>query len=193
MDDENICPICFQSLNEQPDGISQGSPNLITVGCCKKRFHSYCWEKSEKVFGTTDYKQFESIKQNLVQGCEYEARRCPLCRTLSDVLLIRSNSSSKSGSNASETNYNPISAITGLLFSNHLFPPPPPSSIDSHFIPSFSSDSNLHQDVNNDQFIDLGFPVSVSIQSQTSSTLNQIRNTTPSNIPRFISRSSRFR
>lgn len=176
-DDENNCPICFQSLNEQPDGISEGNPNLIMVGCCNKRFHSFCWEKSEKVFGTTDYKQFESLKNKLIQGCEYEARRCPLCRSLSDVLMIRSNQSktNRSELNHSTENYNPISAITGLLFGNHLFPP---------------SSSDYNQ---NESFSSMEIPMSVSISLTDSSppqSLNQIRQSSNSN--RFH-RSSRFR
>lgn len=90
---DSKCPLCFSELEEQPDGITEGISNVIITGCCKKRLHSLCWDKSPKIKTWTEDNAFEKIRNKLQPDHLYKAKKCPFCRNLSDVQKIEPKSS----------------------------------------------------------------------------------------------------
>lgn len=87
-DFETKCPLCFCDLDEQPDGITEGPPNLFITGCCKKKLHGLCWQKSPKVKTWTEDNAFDKIRNKLQPDQFYKANKCPFCRKLSDIVKI---------------------------------------------------------------------------------------------------------
>lgn len=89
---DSSCPVCFCDLEDQPDGITEGVSNIVITGCCKKRLHSMCWDRSPKIKTWTEDKAFEKIREKLQPDQFYKARKCPFCRSLSDIRRVESKS-----------------------------------------------------------------------------------------------------
>jgi hypothetical protein len=119
-DVDSKCPLCFCELEEQPDGITEGIPNIIITGCCHKRLHSLCWDKSPKVKTWTEDNAFEKIRHKLLPDQLYKAKKCPFCRTLSDVQKIES----KSRNSSSNLDLTDAPLIIGLTSTTSALPMP---------------------------------------------------------------------
>lgn len=99
LDFDSKCPLCFCELEEQPDGITQGVSNVLITGCCKKRLHSLCWDRSPKIKSWSEDNAFEKIRTKLQPDQIYKAKKCPFCRTLSDVQKVESKSMNSNSNN----------------------------------------------------------------------------------------------